>query len=231
MSRPATGSALFPADGLPLGFSSATAALAGDVHELGVRSKVDGLLHVQRPVWDEADRLIGVRRCRRDRFLREVSPMIMPSFTSVPAPTRSPLALLQIVEDIWRCDAGPVCDQRTCKRTRDFAHPFRLPVKERAHDNRATHVGQEFAAPPDQVPAGKPEFQPQAPIAVVMHVGHLSHAGAQFHHHYPDKVLRHVDREPLHRLHELTVEPLAHGLRIADHQRESLVALLWRRDR
>ena len=39
---------------------------------------------------------------------------------------------------------------------------------------------QEFAAPPDQAPAGKPEFQPHAPIAVVMHVGHLSLAGPSF---------------------------------------------------
>ncbi len=101
---------------------------------------------------------------------------------------------------------------------RNLALPFGVAIEQRIHHDRAACVRKQLAAQPDQAAAGYAEFNPHAPIAVIVHIGDFALARAQLLHHNADELFRNVHRQMFHRLHQLAVDPLGHDFRLADHQ-------------
>ena len=59
---------------------------------------------------------------------------------------------------------------------------------------------------------------------MIVHVEHFTFARAELFHHNAYKLLRHVDRQLLDRLHELAVHSLGYDLGLSDHEFEAFAA-------
>ena len=70
----------------------------------------------------------------------------------------------------------------------------------------------------DQAAAGHAELDAHAPVAMIVHVGDFALARAELLHDDADEFFWHIDREMLHRFHQLAIDALGDDLRLADHE-------------
>src|SRR3954463_4317342 len=101
---------------------------------------------------------------------------------------------------------------------RDFTLPLDVSVKKRIHYDGAARVGEQLTAQPDQSAAWDFKLDAHPPIAVVVHVDHLSLARAQLFHHNANESFRDVHREMFDRFHQLAIDTLGDDLGLAYHQ-------------
>src|SRR5215469_3209338 len=91
---------------------------------------------------------------------------------------------------------------------RDLALPLRVTVEQGIHHDGAARVREKLAPQADEAAAGDAEFDTDAAVAVIVHVGDFTFARAELLHDYADEFFRDIDREMLDRFHQLSVDSL-----------------------
>ena len=107
---------------------------------------------------------------------------------------------------------------------RNFSLPFHVSVEKRIHHDGASSIGEQLAAKSYQAAAGDTKLNAHPSITVIVHVDNLTFSPTELLHHHPNKGLRHIYRQVLHRFHQLSIHALGNDLRFAYHQFVTLAA-------